>query len=193
MNKTKVFDRLNDEYFTIGQFANIRIDQVDDGTGTIPLAAFDTRINVPPPGQIDIDRGARINAFDNNYITFDNTFQTFDETVLTTLMSDTGIKFDSSTIKFDGSGGDAVPRDVVGKYKVDFSDTNVSFDSGINKFDTQSTVSSGSSIPRFDDAFVTFDRNNLKFDNTSIPERFSSNVFKFDSSTKTFDVGDLPT
>tara|TARA_Y200000002_G_scaffold109070_1_gene89343 strand:- start:73 stop:2964 length:2892 start_codon:yes stop_codon:yes gene_type:complete len=193
MNKTKVFDRLNDEYFTIGQFANIRIDQVDDGTGAIPLAAFDTRINVPPPGQIDIDRGARINAFDNNYITFDNTFQTFDETVLTTLMSDTGIKFDSSTIKFDGSGGDVVPRDVVGKYKVDFSDTNVSFDSGINKFDTQNTVSSGSSIPRFDDAYVTFDRNNLKFDNTSIPERFSSNVFKFDSSTKTFDIGDLPT
>ena len=193
MNKTKVFDRLNDEYFTIGQFANIRIDQVDDGTGTIPLAAFDTRINVPPPGQIDIDRGARINAFDNNYITFDNTFQTFDETVLTTLMSDTGIKFDSSTVKFDGSGGDVVPRDVVGKYKVDFSDTNVSFDSSINKFDTQNTVSSGSSIPRFDDAYVTFDRNNLKFDNTSIPERFSSNVFKFDSSTKTFDIGDLPT
>ena len=31
------------------------------------VAAFTTKINVPPPGQIDIDRGGRINAFDNNY------------------------------------------------------------------------------------------------------------------------------
>ena len=34
----------------------------------------------------------------------------------TTLMSDTGKKFDSSTVKFDGSGGDAVPRDTSGQY-----------------------------------------------------------------------------
>ena len=108
-------------------------------------------------------------------------------------MSDSGIKFDSSTVKFDGSGGDEVPRDTVGQYNIDFSDTNITFDSGINKFDAQTSVNFGSNIPRFDDAFVTFDKNNLKFDNTSIPERFSSNVFKFDSSAKTFDVGDLPT
>ena len=50
-------------------------------------------------------------------------------------MSDTGITFDSTSIKFDGSGGDAVPRDVGGLNRADFSDTSITFDSGINKFD----------------------------------------------------------
>ena len=193
LTRTQNLDGTNDQSFTIGQFANVRINQVDDGTGKIPLAAFTTKINVPPPGEITISGGARTNAFDNTFITFDNSTETFDETVLTTLMSDSGIKFDSSTVKFDGSGGDVVPRDTVGQYNIDFSDTNTTFDSGINKFDAQTSVNFGSNIPRFDDAFITFDKNNLKFDNTSIPERFSSNAFKFDSSTKTFDVGDLPT
>ena len=62
----------------------------------IPQAAFTTRINVPPPGEIQISGSARTNAFDNNFITFDTTFETFDETGVTTLMSDTGITFDSS-------------------------------------------------------------------------------------------------
>ena len=69
---------------------------------------------MPPPVEIQISGSARTNAFDNNFVTFDTTFQTFDETGVTTLMSDTGITFDSSSIKFDGSGGDAVPRDVAG-------------------------------------------------------------------------------
>ena len=210
-------DGINDQSFTIDQFRNIRINQVSvrnaDGgfsqTGhrfdtnlisfddaedfTIPPEAFNTSINVPPPGEIQVSGGARVNAFDNTFITFDDGTETFDETVVTTLMSDTGFKFDSSTVKFDGSGGDAVPRDVVGLYKNDFSDTTVSFDSGINKFDEQSSVEVGSSIPRFDDSFNTFDRSNFKFDNTSIPERFSSSQFKFDLTSKTFDIGDLPT
>ena len=42
------------------------------------------------------------------------------KTVVTTLMSDTGITFDSTSTKFDGSGGDVVPRDVAGIYNVDF-------------------------------------------------------------------------
>ena len=191
--RTQSLDGINDQSFTIGQFANFRIDQVSDSNGVIPLAAFDTRINVPPPGEITISGGARINAFDNTFMTFDNSTETFDETVITTLMSDTGIKFDSSSVKFDGFGGDAVPRDVVGLYNNDFSDTTISFDSGINKFDEQTSVASGSSIPRFDDSYTRFDRSNFKFDNTSIPERFSSNTFKFDLTSKTFDIGDLPT
>jgi len=193
LTRTTNLDGINDQSFTIDQFRNIRIDQVDDGTGKIPLAAFNTRINVPPPGEIQVSGSGRTNAFDNTFITFDSGTETFDETVLTTLMSDTGIKFDSSTVKFDGSGGDAVPRDVVGLYNNDFSDTTISFDSGINKFDEQSSVEVGSSIPRFDDSFNTFDSSNFKFDNTSIPERFSSSQFKFDLTSKTFDVGDLPT
>ena len=174
-------------------FNNVTASTISLADAIIPDAAFNTSINVPPTGEILISGGERTNAFDNNFITFDSSTETFDETTITTLFSDTALKFDSSTIKFDGSGGDTVPRDVVGLYKNDFSDTTVSFDSSINKFDEQNTVASGSSIPRFDDGYTRFDRSNLKFDNTSIPERFSSNQFKFDLTSKTFDIGDLPT
>ena len=187
--RTQNLDGTNDQSFTIGQFANIRIDQVSDSNGKIPLAAFNTRINVPPPGEIQISGTARINAFDNTFITFDSSTETFDETVQNVRLSSTSIKFDSSTIKFDGSGGDAVSRDTVGQYNVDFSDTNITFDSGINKFDEQTSVNFGSNIPRFDDEFATFDKTNLKFDNTSILERFSTTSFSFDNNLKTFDIG----
>ena len=167
LTRTTNLDGINDQSFTIDQFRDIRIDQVDDGTGRIPDAAFNTSINVPPPGEIQISGTARVNAFDNNFITFDSGTETFDETVFTTLMSDTGITFDSSTTRFDGSGGDAVPRDVVGIDRVDFSDTNTTFDSGINKFDD------------------TFD--------LPILERFDSTSFSLDNSNKTFDIGDVTT
>ena len=189
ITRTQNLDGTNNQSFAVGQFANIRIDQVSDSNGKIPLAAFNTRINVPPPGEIQISGGARTNAFDNTFITFDSSTETFDETTLTTLMSDTGFTFDSTTVKFDGSGGDAVPRDTVGQYNVDFSDTNITFDSGINKFDEQTSVNFGSNIPRFDDEFATFDKTNLKFDNTSILERFSTTSFSFDNNLKTFDIG----
>tara|TARA_B100001113_G_scaffold218092_1_gene178909 strand:- start:2308 stop:5220 length:2913 start_codon:yes stop_codon:yes gene_type:complete len=161
--RTRNLDDINDQSFTIGQFANIRINQVDDGTGKIPDAAFNTSINVPPPGEIQISGTARANAFDNNFITFDSSTETFDESVLTTNFSSASLKFDSSSIKFDGSGGVSVPRDVAGLYNIDFSDTTTSFDSSINKFDTS--------------------HNPLVF------ERFSSSNFNFDSTTKTFDIG----
>ena len=161
--RTQNLDDINDQSFTIGQFANIRINQVDDGTGKIPDAAFNTSINVPPPGEIQISGTARANAFDNNFITFDSSTETFDESVLTTNFSSTALKFDSSSVKFDGAGGISVPRDVAGLYNIDFSDTTTSFDSDINKFDTS--------------------HNPLVF------ERFSSTNFNFDSTTKTFDIG----
>ena len=160
-------DGINDQSFTIDQFRNIQIDQVSDSNGNIPLDAFNTRINVPPPGEIQISGGARTNAFDNNFITFDSSTETFDETTVTTLMSDTGFTFDSTSVKFDGSGGDVVPRDTGGQYNVDFSDNNVTFDSGINKFDNSF--------------------------NLPILERFDSTSFSLDNSNKTFDIGDVTT
>ena len=163
ITRTTNLDGINDQSFTIDQFRNIRIDQVDDGTGRIPDAAFNTSINVPPPGEIQVSGGARTNAFDNNFITFDSGTETFDETTLTTLFSDTGLKFDSTSVKFDGSGGDAVPRDTGGQYNVDFSDNNVTFDSGINKFDNSFN------LPVF--------------------ERFDSTSFRFDDTNKKFDIG----
>ena len=167
LTRTTNLDGINDQSFTIDQFRNIRIDQVSDGTGRIPDAAFNTSINVPPPGEIQVSGSARTNAFDNNFITFDSGTETFDETSVTTLMSDTGITFDSSSIKFDGSGGDTVPRDVAGLGRIDFSDTTTTFDSGINKFD---------------DSF-----------DLPILERFDSTSFSLDNSNKTFDIGDVTT
>ena len=117
-------DGINDESFTIEQFGDVRIDEVsvrnasggfsqsgftfdnssisfDNGENYfIPEAAFNTQINVPPPGMIIISGSGRINAFDNTFITFDSGTERFDETQFTTLMSDTTKKFDSSTIKY---------------------------------------------------------------------------------------------
>ena len=205
-------DGINDESFTIEQFGNVRIDEVSirnadggfsqsglkfDNTNLsfdngedyfIPEAAFQTKINVPPPGQIIVSGSGRINAFDNTFITFDSGTERFDETTVTTLMSDTTKKFDSSTIKFDGSGGDITPRDTAGVYFTDFAESGITFDSSINKFD-EGTRASGSSIPRFDDSINRFDRNNLKFDNAQDIWVWSIGTVKFDSTNKTFDLG----
>ena len=163
MIRTQSLDGINDQSFTIGQFANFRINEVSDSNGNIPLEAFKTKINVPPPGEIQISGTARANAFDNNFITFDSSTETFDESVLTTNFSSTSLKFDSSSVKFDGAGGISVPRDTSGQYNVDLSDTTTSFDSSINKFDASH--------------------------NPLVLERFSSLNFKFDNTNKTFDIG----
>jgi hypothetical protein len=69
----------NRAYYNIDQFGQYRINQVSDSSGNIPLAAFNTRINVPPPGEIKISSSALINAFDNTFKTFDSTTNLFDE------------------------------------------------------------------------------------------------------------------
>jgi len=99
-------------YFTIEQFGNIRLEQVTDSNGNIPLEAFNTKINVPPPGAIIISGGPSINAFSNTFKTFDGTADTFDEDVagtfsrqtagsLFTSFDETTPKFDSTSTKFD--------------------------------------------------------------------------------------------
>ena len=103
----------NRAYFNIDQFGQFRINQVSDGSGNIPQAAFNTRINVPPPGEIQIrSSGAgSVNAFDNNFMRFDSTTNTFDETVgggntrttagaVYTSFDENAIRFDSSSDKF---------------------------------------------------------------------------------------------
>ena len=128
----------NRAYFNIDQFGQFRINQVSVATNStetfdstankfdsttvsfdgndirIPDAAFSTRINVPPPGEIQIrtSGAGSVNAFDNNFMTFDNTTNTFDEAVgsgntrttagaVYTSFDENAITFDSSTQKFD--------------------------------------------------------------------------------------------
>jgi len=112
IKRTATNNANNQAYFNIGQFANIRIDQVSDSNGNIPLQAFNTKINVPPPGAIIISGGPSINAFSNTFKTFDATTDTFDEDVagtfsrqtagsLFTSFDETTPKFDSTSTKFD--------------------------------------------------------------------------------------------
>ena len=112
IKRTATNNANNQAYFNIGQFANIRIDQVSDSNGNIPLEAFNTKINVPPPGAIIISGGPSINAFSNTFKTFDGTADTFDEDVagtfsrqtagsLFTSFDETTPKFDSTSTKFD--------------------------------------------------------------------------------------------
>ena len=68
------------------------------------------------------------------------------------------MKFDSSSVKFDGSGGVSVPRDVSGQYNVDFSDTTTTFDSGTGGVGASTTF----------DGINKFDTNNLSFDNGAL-------------------------
>ena len=128
----------NRAYYNIDQFGEFRINQVSVSTNSqdsfdsttnkfdqnnitfdsndivIPEAAFYTRINVPPPGEIQIrtSGAGSVNAFDNNFMTFDSTINTFDEAVagsntrqgassVFTSFDETGITFDSSSEKFD--------------------------------------------------------------------------------------------
>ncbi len=102
---------INDNYFTIEQFKNTRIDAVSDANGKIPTTAFDTRINVPPPGEIKLSGGPSINAFSNTFKTFDGTGDRFDEDVSGTFSRtlpgslftsfDEELNFDSTSTKFD--------------------------------------------------------------------------------------------
>jgi len=94
-------------YYTIDQFKTFRINEVSDGSGNIPVTAFKTRINVPPPGEIKISTSGAlsVNSFSNNFMTFDNVNNTFDEAVAgsNTRATSAGIytSFDNNTFKFD--------------------------------------------------------------------------------------------
>ena len=118
-------------YYNIEQFKNFRINQVSERGGNvdsfddttqkfdsdqegfdasdvnIPQAAFTTRINVPPPGEINISSTASTSNFSNSFITFDDTINEFSEsgaasaTPTVTDFSETVIRFDTTAEKFD--------------------------------------------------------------------------------------------
>ena len=96
-------------YYTIDQFGQFRINQVSDGSGNIPNAAFNTRINVPPPGEIRVSSGGAgsVNSFSNTFMTFDNANNTFDETVgsgnTRANSSSVYTSFDENTVNFDNT------------------------------------------------------------------------------------------
>jgi len=143
-------------YYNIDQFKDFRIEQVSERTGNldsfddttqsfdsnlegfdasdinIPQAAFTTRINVPPPGQINITSTASTSNFSNTFITFDDTINEFSEsgaasaTPTVTDFSETVISFDTSAETFD--------EETAG-LPVDFSTIANTFDQSSSTFD----------------------------------------------------------
>ena len=143
-------------YYNIEQFKHFRINQVSERGGNvdsfddttqsfdsnlegfdasdinIPQAAFTTRINVPPPGQINITSTASTSNFSDSFITFDDTINEFSEsgassaTPTVTDFSETGISFDTSAETFDEETA-GIP--------VDFSTIANTFDQTSSTFD----------------------------------------------------------
>ena len=143
-------------YYNIEQFKHFRIEQVSERTGNldsfddttqrfdsdregfdatdinIPQAAFTTRINVPPPGQINVTSTASTSNFSDSFITFDDTINEFSEsgassaTPTVTDFSESGISFDTSAETFD--------EETAG-LPVDFSTIANTFDQTSSTFD----------------------------------------------------------
>ena len=146
-------------YFTIDQFGQYRINEVSvrsdyrsdedfsdtnatfddsisenlrfDSTNIIiPESAYTTKINVPPPGEIVVTKGALINAFDNTFVSFDASRQTFDEE---------GVPLETSGSIYASYDEDAVSFDETGN-TYDEGASNQSFDTLALSFDENSTT-----------------------------------------------------
>ena len=107
-------DNFSRDQYTIDQWGTYRINQVSESDGSggyrIPSDAFTTKVNVMPPSEIYIERGAEINAFDNTFITFDDGVERFDEegtpretpgSLYTSFDEQTATSFDETGPKFD--------------------------------------------------------------------------------------------
>ena len=65
-------------YYTIGQFAQFKINEVSDASGNIPESAKSVKTNVQPPGEIILIRTGSV-TFDSTSSTIDDTSRTFDD------------------------------------------------------------------------------------------------------------------
>jgi hypothetical protein len=128
------------DQYSLAQIGRYRINELSepDGSGgyRIPLTAYSTIINIPPPSEIIITRTGLTNAFDNNFATFDRGDQTFDESGgtrdtaarYTDSFDQNDMYFDSSNTKFDRAAGEDEQL---------FSRTSTKFDNGTIRFDNQ--------------------------------------------------------
>ena len=185
-------DDITRDLYTIDQFGHYRINQIvdygllkleegyelendfilmEDGSYmeqeeiSITDFARNTRINVPPPSRITIDRGGLINTFDNDFLTFDDGVQTFDE--------------------------DGTPLDTEGRYATSFDEGTVKFDSDATTFDAASGPEDDYTVNRFDQNIETFDSSDDTFDETTTgqdPLLFSSINYTYDNNNETLDT-----
>ena len=137
----------------------IETNSFDETNIIIPLSAYRTKTNVPPPGEIFISRGLRINGFDDTFRSFDDNRQEFSEaTAFGTNRFDTSnLKFDFTVNRFDQNS-------------VKFDANNVTFDPAT--FDERI-------FPRDTSAtrFESFDSTSRLFDVGSLAGLFDSTAF----------------
>ena len=137
----------------------IETNSFDETNIIIPLSAYRTKTNVPPPGEIFVSRGLRINGFDDTFRTFDDNRQEFSE--FTAFGTN---RFDNSNLKFDFT------VNTFDQNSVKFDANNVTFDPAT--FDERI-------FPRDTSAtkFESFDSTSRLFDVGSLAGLFDSTAF----------------
>ena len=110
------------DQYTIAQWGYLGIRDVSLADGSIPSAAYTTKINVMPPSEIIINRGGLYNTFDSDFAKFDDAINRFDEGDDGSIEIDTEGRyaksfdevlqdtFDSRTVTFDVASGDEEDR-----------------------------------------------------------------------------------
>ena len=161
----------------------------DETNIIIPLEAYRTRINVPPPGEIVLYRGHLYQTFDMDFTKFDDGVTRFDE-------AEFGIgDFDSTTTTFDSSAstfdvGDN-QIDTEGRHSVSFDEANNNdFSDDTISFDAASGNEQDYEVKTFDESDDTFDVSTNTFDASNTIGRislFSTQHQTFDNSTETYD------
>lgn len=159
-------DNFSRDQYSLAQIGHIAIRDLCLADGSIPDAAFTTKINIMPPSEIYISRGALRNGFDDDFISFDDGVTTFDES--------------------------GTPRDTEGRYATSFDeDGPVEFDSDTVTFDTASGNEQDYEVKTFDESDDTFDVSTNSFDASNSIGRislFSTRAQTFDDSTETYDT-----
>jgi len=147
---------------------NDETNSFDETNIVIPLSAYQTKINVPPPGEIFISRGLRINGFDDTFRLFDSNRQEFSEsTAFGTNRFDSGnLKFDFAINTFDQNS-------------VKFDANNITFDPAT--FDER-IFERDTSATRFE----SFDSTSRLFDIGSLAGLFDSRAFAMLNETGSF-------
>ena len=147
---------------------NDETNSFDETNIIIPLDAYRTRTNVPPPGEIFVSRGLRINGFDDTFRTFDDNRQEFSEATAfgTNRFDNSNLKFDFTVNTFDQNS-------------VKFDANNVTFDPAT--FDERI-------FPRDTSAtkFESFDSTSRLFDVGSLAGLFDSTASAMLNETGNF-------
>jgi len=152
---------------------NTHFNAFDETNIIIPLSAYRTKINVPPPGEIVVSKGLLINAYDNTFISFDNVYNNFSEA-----LSFGDDRFDSNLATFDEADWKA--DNSIIKFDTDqYTYDPVTFDEVVYPRATAGAL------------FTSFDEDGVRFDNPFQTMDFGISTKLFSSIDNSFDVNTI--